>query len=511
MSSSPSRPLLLAAVGLSLLLSACATTPPAQPASAPAARRAPPTEADVDALVGAAMREWSIPGVAVAVVKDGQVVLAKGYGVQREGEPTPVDADTLFGIASNTKPFTATAVALLVQEGKVKWDDAVTQHLPWFALSDAAVTPKVQVRDLLSHRVGLATFGGDILWFDSVYPKAEVLKRLAKVPLESDFRSRYGYSNLMFLVAGELVEKLSGASWERFCADRIARPLGMDRTTFLVTDAVSKPNLSGYHTRAGGKWELIPPRTIDAAAPAASMHSSANDMAKWMKFVLARGGEGAPQLLAKDGFDALFTPQILVPMGRRQRATGSHFAAYGLGWFLQDRKGHFLVSHAGGMPGMLSLTTLAPEEGLGVVVLTNADENPAYVALSGALMDAYLGLPAHDWVAQLRAPPPPAPARPELSRDVQPADFAGTYRSEVYGDAVIVSENGQLVLRPSAHPQLHCVLQIVSRERALCPWNRPEFGVSELPFLDDGGRAFTVQFRPDYIDPVKYTFRRVAP
>src|SRR6187397_1540857 len=254
---------------------------------APAAQ---PAAADFDAVVQRAMTAFEVPGISLAVVKDGRVVIAKGYGVRKLGEAAAVDSQTLFGIASNTKAFTATALGILVDEGKIRWDAPVIDYVPWFQMSDPYVTREMTVRDLLVHRSGLGLGAGDLLWWpSSTYDRKEIARRLRYIQPETSFRTAYAYDNVLYLVAGELIEAISGQSWENFVATRILAKVGMTGSNVRHSAAAAGRNVAATHAPIDGKVKPIAPFDSDNTNPAGGINSSAEDMAKWLRVQLARG------------------------------------------------------------------------------------------------------------------------------------------------------------------------------------------------------------------------------
>jgi CubicO group peptidase (beta-lactamase class C family) len=342
--------------------------------AAPAAARekAAPTLAFLDAHVARAMEEFRVPGMAVAVVKDGQVVVAKGYGVRRVGQPAPVDADTLFGIASNTKAFTCAALSLLAEEAKLSWDDPVTRHLPEFQMWDPWVTREITVRDLVTHRAGLGLGGGDLMWWPRTnLTRAEIVRGIRHVKPASSFRSRYAYNNVMFIVAGEVVSAAAGKSWDDIVRERILAPLGMARTATALPADVD--NLAAPHLMLKGAVVPVAPADYANVAAAGGLVSSANDMARWIAMLLECGAAPAPPagracVLKPESIRRLWSAQTVQgtpdpPPGLEPLRAG--FAAYGLGFGLRDHRGRKVVSHGGGLPGYVSHVALVPEERLG--------------------------------------------------------------------------------------------------------------------------------------------------
>ncbi len=350
------------------------------------------------------MRSFEVPGLALAIVKDGRVVLAKGYGVRKLGDPAPVDARTLFGIASNTKVFTATALGLLVEEGKLAWDARVVDYLPWLMMSDPYVTRELSVRDLLVHRSGLGLGAGDLLWWpESTYNREEVARRLRYIKLATSFRSSYAYDNVLYLVAGEVIQALSGGSWEDFVAERILKKVGMTGSNVRHSAAADGGNVATPHARVEGVVRPIAPFTSDNTNPAGGINSGAEDMAKWMLVRLNRGklADGTA-LYSERTARQIETPVTIVPNPAPPAELAplkSNFAAYALGVGVRDYRGQRVLTHTGGLPGYVSIVTLLPERNLGIAVLTNAESTEAFSALTWQIIDSDLGAPATDWTA----------------------------------------------------------------------------------------------------------------
>ena len=350
-----------------------------------------------DDYVNKALREWEVPGLAIAIVKDDRIVLAKGYGVRKLGDPTPVNERTLFAIGSSSKAFTAAAIAMLVDEGKVKWDDPVTKYLPGFELYDPYVTRELTVRDLLSHRSGLER--GDLLWYGSEYDRDEILRRTRYLKPTWSLRSTFGYQNLMFLAAGQLIAKVSGKSWDEFIRQRIFVPLSMTASNTSIKDFKNCDNVSSPHGKFEDKIEAIPWRNIDNIAPAGSINSSVVDMAQWVRLQLAQGEYQKQRLLSSGAAKEMQTSQTVI---RAEPPFSlfypeAHFLNYGLGWFLHDYKGRKVVEHGGAIDGMRAQVAMLPEEKLGLVILTNMDGTILPLALMFRIFDAYLGAPQRDW------------------------------------------------------------------------------------------------------------------
>lgn len=371
--------------------------------SAPAATPALPPGArpqDIDQLAARILQTFAVPGMAVAIVKDGKVLFAKGYGVRAVGKPEKVDADTLFGIGSNTKAFTVAALSILVDEGKLHWDDKVTDLLPGFRLYDPYVTRELTVRDLLSHRSGLGLGSGDLMLFPpSDFTRAEIIHNLRFLPPASSFRSKYAYDNLLYIVAGDLIPKLTGISWEEFVQTKILDRLGT-RCAATLTLAAGNADVAAPHVVIGETLTEVPPDPSTAYDPAGSIQCNANGMAAWANLQLADGhfADGSA-LFSAARHKEMWTPQTIVPVSDGPGPILTRFRNYGLGWFLEDYDGVERVTHTGGLIGMVSYVSLLPEQHVGLIVLTNQQSGGAMSAMMQTLLDAFLQQPPHDWVA----------------------------------------------------------------------------------------------------------------
>jgi CubicO group peptidase (beta-lactamase class C family) len=432
------------------------------------AQTGPP--ADLDAVIEKTRTTFDVPGIAVAVVKDGRVVYAKGFGARKTGDPTPVDADTVFGIASLTKAFTTAAISMLAEEGKLAWDDRVVDRLPGFQLYDPYVTHEITIRDLVTHRSGLGLGSGDLLIFPtSNYTRDEIVHRLRFLKPASSFRSKYAYDNLLYLVAGQIIRQVTGKTWDEFVAERIFAPVGMTGSTTTVKGLLSGGNVAAPHSRVDGALRVLVPDNLDNGAPAASINSSVNDLARWMIVQLHAGairdaqGVERGRLFREASSKEMWSPQTIMPVPNPPppiAATRPNFATYGLGWGLSDYRGHKIASHTGGLAGYVSKMTLVPELKLGVVVLTNQEEGGAFQAPTYHVLDAYLGAPKTDWVAAYdefrkkqrgdaaEAMRTADDARAKDSKPSLPIEkYAGRYVDAWRDDASITLENGRLVLR----------------------------------------------------------------
>src|SRR3954466_6920673 len=367
------------------------------------AHRVSAQPADLDQWVGRAMQTFEVPGIGLAIVKDDTVVVAKGYGVRKLGEAAPVDAHTLFGIASNTKAFTATALGLLVEEHKIEWDAPVVRYLPAFAMWDPFVTRELTVRDLLVHRSGLGLGAGDLLWWpESTYDRKEIARRLRFIPPATSFRTAYAYDNVLYLIAGELIEAISGQSWESFVSSRILAKVGMTGSNVRHSAAAGGGNVATPHAPVDGKVRAIRPFESDNTNPAGGINSSAEDMAKWLRVQLSGGvlADGTRLFSAATArqLTSIVTP---IPIGDpppELPALKMNFRGYGLGFDIRDYRGHKLVMHSGGLPGYVSRVMMIPDLNVGVAVLTNQESGEAFDAIALHVLDHVLGVAEFDWI-----------------------------------------------------------------------------------------------------------------
>jgi len=418
-----------------------------------AQRPAPDPARQLDVYTAQAVKDWGAVGLAVAVVKDGRVVFEKGYGVRELGKPDVVDTTTLFAIGSTTKAMTAAAIGMLVDEGKVRWDDPVTNYLPGFQLKDPWVTREITVRDLLTHRTGLPN--ADYLWYGTNNSTAEILRRVRYVDLAYSPRSSFIYQNVMYAAAGQVIAAASGMPWEEFVRTRIFVPLHMSGTVPLLSRAGSQPNVASPHDRIDDTMRVIRNASVDGVASAGSVWSSVADMSKWMRFILDSGRVDGKRLLKPETFAELLKPQTMVPPGEfypTARLTRPHWVTYGLGWFQQDYEGRAVDFHTGSIDGMVAIIGLIPDERLGVYVLANADHVELRHTLMLKVFDLWGPTPSkgRDWSTELRtlygnartqAVAASKAAEAKRVTGTKPslplARYAGTYSDSLYGDVTI--------------------------------------------------------------------------
>jgi len=419
-----------------------------------AAQQPKPDWAAFAKFVAQAQHDWRVPALGIAVVKDDSVVFLKGYGVIENGKPTRADEHTRFAIGSTTKAMTSAALAMLVDEGKVHFDDKVTRWIPELQLADPWATRELTIRDLLTHRTGLP--GTDLFWASNWnYSPAEIIRRLRYIQPSASFRSEWQYQNVMYGLVGTIIERVSGMPWDAFVRARIFKPLGMNETEALVSQIVGKPNVAVPHALVGDSVRVVPIRSTDLVAPAGSVWSSVSDMSKWMRFVLDSGRVGSTRLIKQETFREIVTPQIQAPMEEYPalQLAKPDFFSYGFGWFIQDYHGQHVWMHTGSINGLCAIIGLMPNEKLGVYVLENLDHAEIRHGLMYSVFDLYNGGRGRDWSADLKpifAPRPrmagnAAGAQRTTSAPSLPLErYAGTYVDSAYGEIRVMFENGAL-------------------------------------------------------------------
>ncbi|MBI2835084.1 MAG: serine hydrolase [Acidobacteria bacterium] len=463
----------------------------------------------LDPYARQAAEDWKVPGLAVVVVKDGRVAFEKGYGVRELGKPELVDEHTLFAIGSTTKAMTAAAVGMLVDEGKLKWDDRVITHLRRFELYDPVMTREVTLRDLLTHRAGLGT--ADFLWYGQETSTKEILRRLRFLRPETSMRSHFTYQNIMYAAAGEVVAEASGMRWEQFIRARILQPLGMTDTVMKLVD-LPRGNVASPHDLVEGAVRVIENASVDPVAPAGSIWSSVDDMSRWLRALLndcRPEASGAKPLLSASSCAELFKPQVIVgPDGFYPTATLTepHWTTYGLGWFQEDYAGHAVDFHTGSIDGMAAIAGVIRAERLGVYVLANLDHAEVRHALMYRVFDLYRGREARDWshdflklYADERREREKARGAAEGERvsNTRPSlpleRYAGAYSDPLYG-TLRVSYEGKL--RIAYGNRYVGSLEHWNYDTFRATWDRPWLGMAYVLFrLNRRGVATTVELQ----------------
>lgn len=462
------------------------------------------------------MAAWQIPGAAVAIVKDGKVVVSQGYGVKEQGKTDKVDDETLFQIASCSKAFTSAAIAMLHVEKKLSLEDSVIRFIPGFRLYETYTTNNCSVRDLLTHRIGLQTFQGDFANWGSNFTRTEIVGQMAKNKPVFGFRAAYGYCNMGYAAAGEVILAASGITWDQFVHDKFFVPLDMKRSSTTYEELLADKNKASGHSYFLGKEITVPYDNINNLGPAGSINSCVKDLAQWVMCQLDSGKLNGKQVIPYAALAETRKPVIPLPA----RTKGSHLASYCLGWQTMDYNGVQPFWHNGGTSGFVTTVCFVPELNLGIVVLTNTDQNNLYNDLRRMIIDAYLKLPYKnysalnvvasmkardeedkqiaDWQAQVKA----APKLPVAS-----TEFAGTYVNPVYGKMLVVEQKGKITCMFEHHPKYFGTLEFMGDSAFLCTFNTPLWGVKQAPFKLENGKVVSITISvADFVDMMPYEF-----
>lgn len=478
-----------------------------------------------DARVEQVMRSRDVPGMAISIVKDGQIVHAKGYGVRRLGGSEPVDADTIFPTGSTGKAVTAAALAILIDDGKLSWDDKVADHLPDFRMYDAWVTREMTVADLLLHRSGLGLGAGDLLFIPRTSrSRADIVRALRHIKPATSFRSGYAYDNILYIVAGELVTQVSGQPWEDFVRTRIFQPLGMTTAVSDENDRFANPNRVQPHARLDARLRGLGPQQVlpereglgQVGAPAGGLSWSAKDFARWMQAQLALGAlpDGKGRIYSEASARAMWTPQVTIPIRQFPAPIADmtpQFSGYGLGWNVQDYRGVKVVQHGGAVFGVLAFVVLVPERNLGIALQINAEDVEVMRGLGYELLDHYLGFEARDWVGAFSIwnrerlagglealKGATGPARNTASRpSLKAAGYAGDYRDAWYGPVSITERGGKLRLDFRQTPNMAGTLNHWQYDTFRVDWDDASIEPAYATFvLDAEGRIARFTMKP---------------
>ncbi len=475
----------------------------------------------LDSYVLRALAEWKIPGCAVGIVKNGKIILAKGYGLRDVQTGQAVDEHTLFMIASNSKAVTGIAMAKLAHEKKLRLDDKVQKWIPEFRLADPHISAMVNLRDVLSHRIGFETFQGDFCHWATNTSSKQVIERMARVKPVYEFRDHYGYCNAGYAVAGEVIRRASGMNWEDYVARNFFEKLGMTETRPLSMGFSSAPNHCQPYTLYYDTLYRLQVPNIDNLAPAASICSSVADWSKWVLMLLGKGKYGGQEIVPEAAIRMSMEP-ISLKGSYRPRFNKGHFMLYGMGWELTDYEGRKVVAHTGGADGFVTAVTLLPEEELGVIVFTNTDANSFYYALKMEIMDAFLGLPYRNysqmyrmqakkneegqanWLRSVRD------SVKEMSTSVVSLkEFTGSYKNELYGKVNLQIEDGKLIMTMEHHPGQTALLEPMGSDRFLCTYSNPTLGIKVFPFKRELGKPrFFDLTCAEFVDMAVYSFMK---
>ncbi|HZD52042.1 MAG TPA: serine hydrolase [Woeseiaceae bacterium] len=483
-------------------------------ALAAAAHAAPP--ADFDARVEAVRKAAGVPGMAIAIVERGEVTLARGYGVKKLGLRDRVDADTIFPTGSTGKAFTVAALAILVDRGRIDWDDAVIEHMPWFRMYDPWVTREITIRDLLVHRSGLGLGAGDLMFVPRTnLTRRESVERLRYIKPATSFRSAYAYDNVLYMAAGQLIEEVAGKTWEDFVADEVLRPAGMLNSTTDDDDRFATANRAWPHARLNGAFrglgdqEVLDERDVLGrnSAPAGGLAISANDMARWLLVQLAHGKlpDGDGRLFSAAASKQMWAPVVIMPIRHYSESLEPlvpNFSTYALGWDVQDYQGVKLIQHGGAVFGFLTMVVLIPEKDVGLFVVINSEEGEVVRGLAAELVDHYLGLPHTDWTERFAAWKRQRIAKGLAAyqeKSAEPADvgpslalvrYAGDYADPWYGPISIRLVDGRLQIDFLQTPGMTGVLEHWQYDTFRTRWDDESIEPAYVTFaLDADGKV----------------------
>ena len=409
---------------------------------------------ELDRYIANAVGDFEVPGFAVGIIKNGEVVFQKGYGVRNTDTQEPVDIKTVFGIASCSKAFTAACMAILVDEGKIDWDDNVTSHLSWFRLNDQCISNDLRINDLLSHRSGLQTFDGDLLWYGTKYSRKEIVERIRFRKTGFGLRQKFGYSNVMFITAGEVIREVSGITWDDFVKEKIFTPLSMNSTTTSNSGFDKSMNIAWPHINGEPQGFI----NYDNSGPAASINTSTEDFLKWVQLMLGKGVFENDTIFSENQYYKLTKPHTLLNAGKAESPGGTHFSTYGLGWFMKDYQGKKIIQHGGGLPGFHSKVVFVPEDSLGFVIMAN-QISALVEAITRKILDYHLTDEKKDWASlyfdyekkqkvseKENEIEKEASAKKNTKPTLELTEYIGDYEDEMYGQASITIKNDQLYL-----------------------------------------------------------------
>jgi CubicO group peptidase (beta-lactamase class C family) len=473
----------------------------------------------LDSYIKDGLRDWDVPGLSIVVVKDGSVVVMKGYGISDLESKKPVDENTLFMIASNTKLFTGTALALLETRGMVSLNDKVTKYFPGYRLYDTISTKLVTIRDMLSHRIGTKTFEGDFTFWNTSLTRQEIMKRMRLLKQVQIFRQDYGYCNSCYMTAGQIIPLVTGKQWEDFIHDSIIAPLEMNHTMVLSTGVEKQPNVATpYTTSYTNELKKVPFDNWNNLAPAASIISNVNDLSHWLLMQLDSGRYNGKRILPWQALQKTRDINI-VTSSRKSAIFPMHIRGYGLGLNVADYNGRQVYWHTGGAGGMVSNVCFVPEENLGIAILTNNDNQNFFELLRYQILDAYLGVPyvnrslsqlaafkagvqqqvneINGWKARVKG------NKPELPMGA----YAGVYTNELYGNITISQIGSQLKINFETKPDLTATLDYMDHGEWLMQYNNILYGVFAVKFDTSSGKVKSITTRQnEFVEYDPYTF-----
>jgi len=473
----------------------------------------------LDSYINKGIRDWKIPGLSIVIVKDGAVVVMKGFGIRDLQTRKPVDQNTLFMIASNTKLFTGTSLALLETRGLLSLNDKITKYFPGYRLYDTTSTKLVTIRDMLSHRIGTKTFQGDFTFWNTSLTRQEIMKRMRLLKPVQIFRQDYGYCNSCFMTAGQIIPVVTGKQWENFVHDTIIAPLEMNQTMVLSTGVEKQANVATpYTTSYTNELRQVPFDNWNNLAPAASIVSNVNDLSHWLFMQLDSGRYKGKQVIPWQAVQKTRDINI-VTNSRKSNVFPMHIRGYGLGLNVADYNGRQVYWHTGGAGGMVSNVCFVPEEKLGIAILTNNDNQNFFELLRYQILDAYLGVPytnrsllqlpsfnegmqqqvneINEWKARVKGNKPELPL----------ASYTGVYANQLYGNITVSQIGDQLRINFATKPDLSATLDYLDNGEWLMQYNNIEYGIFVIKFQLSNGRVKSVTTRQnEFVEYDPYTF-----
>jgi CubicO group peptidase (beta-lactamase class C family) len=472
----------------------------------------------IDIYIKREMTRWNLPGMAIAIVKDGKVVFMKGYGYSNINTKTPVTENTVFQIASNSKAFTGTSLALLENYGKLKLDDKVKSYLPYFKMNEDWKTNEVSIADVLSHRIGYGTFQSDLLNWGGTKSRKELIENMANVTPKYGLRENYGYCNMGFLTAGEIIPAVCDTSWDDFLKYHFFNPLEMVNTKTKYIDFINSDKASKAYTLVNYKIQEITPANVDNLGPAGSITSNVNDLSKWVIMQLNNGKYNGKQIMPEAVINRTRESFTIVEKKSRK---GKNFGTYGLGWFLNDAYGKKIVTHDGGANGFLSKTVLVPEENFGFVILTNSDAQYLFEALGTQLINdltqqPYVNLSPLYYYGFKEDYDEEIETKNKLNKtalNFKPAKDAytklsGIYSNKVYGKIAIESKGTYAEVTFEFHPQYKGKLNYLTNNTLVIEYNDPTLGTKEIRFSNTE-QPITIEIKVnDFLDMDSYIFTK---
>ena len=476
----------------------------------------------LDEYIERGMQQWKVPGLAIAIVKDGKVLLQKGYGVRDINKKDKVDENTLFIIASNSKLFTGTAIANLDHQKKISLNDKVTKYIPWFKMYDSTTTQLATVRDMLTHRLGTKTFQGDFTFWDSNLPKDSIIWKMRYLKPSGQFRQDYGYCNSGYVVAGQIIQKATGQTWENYVQENILLPLGMSNTYMNTAGLESRANTASPHTNSFSNLTVIPFNNVDNLGPATSMVSNVKDVTKWLIMQLDSGRYEARQILPWEVLQRT-RDAVAVISNRKNSFYPSHYRTYGLGVYSTDYNGRQVFWHTGGAFGHVTNVCFVPEEKLGITILTNNDNQSFFEALRYQLLDAYLNVPYTDrskfMMGFAEAGNKKQNEESEKmnervarknSAPLALEDYTGDYYNTVYGKITVAkTDKNMLTIRFQHHPQIVAFLEYMDNNEFRMTYTPISYGIFPAKFTMQNGKPFAVEIKAsDFVEYDSYLFAR---